>query len=176
MADLSNRYANALFELSKESGLTNEYLEQAVFLQDALKDADCQHVITHPHISTAEKHTFFTEAFGWKIHDDLMGFLRLVVDKSREAFLMPVLASLIDMIKTEQRKTTAKVISAAALDDVQVKTLAALLSRKLNKIVDVSVNVDPSVIGGLYVQVDGFFIDRTLKNSIKDMKHSLKNY
>jgi len=48
------------------------------------------------------------------------------------------------------------------------------LSKKLNKRVEVSLKVDPSVIGGFFVHVDGYFIDRTIKKHLHDMKATIK--
>jgi len=174
VAELSIRYATALFELAKESGQTNDYLEQAELLREKLNDADCRRIIAHPQITAAEKRAFFSEAFAGNIHEHLMGFLQLVVAKSREAYLLPALTALIDMIHQEQRKTTAQVITAEPLLPPHYLALTELLSQKLDKQVTVVSKVDPSVIGGFYIQVDGFFIDRTVKNMLKDMKLSLK--
>lgn len=174
MAELSIRYATALFELSKESGSTNEYLEQAVFLRETLQDENCQRIITHPHIKTEEKYAFLEESFSKSLHSNLMGFLKLVIDKNRESYLLPALSELIEMIRSDQRKTTASVISPVMLDETQINSLKALLSKKLNKEVDLNIKVDPEIIGGLHIQVDGYFIDKTIKKVLKDMKLSLK--
>lgn len=174
MAELNARYATALFELSKERGKTSEYLEQAVFLRETLNDGDCKRIISHPYITAAEKAKFLSEAFAQNLHEDMMGFLRLAIDKNREAYIVPSLDSLINMIHEEQRKTTAKVISPVPLTEEQIRSLAEVLSRKLDKEVDVSVRIDPSVIGGIHIQADGFFIDRTVRHMLKEMKLSLK--
>jgi len=175
VARVSNRYATALFELSMERGLLSEYLEQAVFLREALQDPDCQRVITHPKITMDEKRGFFDKAFAGNIYPDLMGFLCLTVAKNREQFIVPTLAAFIEMGRDHFRKTTAFVVSAVPLREDQVSVIAAKLSRKLDKQVDVSVKVDPSIIGGLYIQADGYFIDCTIKNRLHDIKVNLRN-
>ena len=70
--------------------------------------------------------------------------------------------------------TVAQVISATELSETQVSALSELLSRKLNKEVEVSASTDPSLLGGLYIHVDGCVIDRSVKKQISDMKDSLK--
>ncbi|MCL2671599.1 MAG: F0F1 ATP synthase subunit delta [Clostridiales bacterium] len=68
----------------------------------------------------------------------------------------------------------ATVVSAAELSDAQLSALTALLSQKLHNEVVLSVSIDPSLIGGLYIHVDGRVIDRSVKRQIADMKDSLK--
>jgi len=99
VADLGIRYANALFDISQEAGLLNDYLEQAQLVRDNIACDDAQSILTHPRISSEEKIAFLQNAFGEHIHQDLLGFMRLVVSKNREAFLLPALNKLIDMIR-----------------------------------------------------------------------------
>lgn len=174
MADLGIRYATALFDISQESGLLNDYLEQAQLVCDNLQDEDALRVLTHPRISSEEKISFLTKAFGENVHKDLLGFMRLVVSKNREAYLLPALSKLVEMIKTHNRETTARVVSAVPLTDAQAAEIKALLAKKLGKKVDISVVVDPSVIAGISIHVDGYFLDRTVKTMLKDMKENIK--
>ena len=174
MAQLSAIYATALFDLASESGVTHEYLEQAIFLRDVLGSADVQAVILHPQISAREKTGFLQGALSGHIRDDLMGFLRLVIDKNRESFLLPALALFIERLKASEKKTTAYITAVTELDEEQAETLIGVLSRKLSKEVELEVTVDPSVIGGFSVYVDGYLIDRTVKKQLQDMKTSVK--
>jgi len=175
MADLRDRYATALFELLMENGALDVFLKQAAFLRDTLQDAECQRVINHPHISVAEKCEFFNNAFAEAIHNDLYGFLHLAIVKKHEKFLVPILTAFIDMADRYYRRTTANVTSAIELNEGQISALKELLSKKLNKHVEISLKVDPSVIGGLYIHVDGYFIvDQTMKKRLHDMKVNIK--
>ena len=174
MADLGIRYATALFELSNESGTLLEYQQQAQFLCDTLTEEDAISILVHPRISANEKYAFLTKTYGDVIHQDLMNFMKLVVSKNREAFLVPALTKLIEMIRVHNNQTTAKVVSAVPLTDEQAGKLTEVLSRKLSKQVDVTVLVDPSQIAGLSIHVDGYFLDRTVKTMLKDLKETVR--
>ena len=174
MADLGIRYATALFEMSEEGGLLGEYLKQAQFLCDTLKDEEALLLLTHPLISGDEKNAFLTKAFGEAVHQDLLAFMKLTIAKNREAYLLPALTKLVEMIKTHQRQTTARVVSAVPLSDAQATQISATLSKKLGKQVDLTVIVDPSVIAGISIHVDGCFLDRTVKTMLKDMKEKVR--
>ena len=173
MAQLSNRYASAVFDLAMERGTLEDCLTQAVFLREMLSDNDCKTIFTHPRISSTEKKSFLDEAFKSQINDELMGLLHLVVDKNREEFIDPILAEFVNLANRQLRKATAQVVSAVPLRDDQQTRLADLLSRKLDKQVNVNVKVNPAVIGGLYISVDGYFIDRTIKTRLQEMKSEM---
>lgn len=174
MAELSVLYASALFNLAVESGAVDEIYEQAVMVREALADADTRRVLMHPHITNAEKRDFFGGAFKGSLHDDLYSLLLLVIDKNRESFFPPAIKTLISLIDQHRRKTSAHVLSAAGLEAGQVAVLKDILSKKLEKQVEVFVKIDPSLIGGPYINVDGYFIDRTIKRKLQDLAADMK--
>ena len=74
----------------------------------------------------------------------------------------------------QAEQASAVVISAAALSEKQVAALETSLSAKLDKPVEISCRIDPSVIGGLRIHVDGFSLDRTVKRQLNDMKDNIQ--
>ena len=174
MADLGIRYATALFEMSNENGMLGDYLTQAQFLMRTLTEEDALSILVHPRISAKEKYAFLTKAYEGHIHSDLFNFMKLVVSKNREAFLVPALTRLVEMIREHGNQTTAKVVSAVPLTDEQAESLTGVLSKRLGKQVDVNVLVDPSQIAGISIHVDGYFLDRTVKTMLKDLKETVK--
>lgn len=68
---------------------------------------------------------------------------------------------------------TAQVVSAAALSENQISKLTNLLSEKIGERVEIISNTDPSLIGGLYIHVNGQIINCTVKKQINDMKVQL---
>jgi len=174
MERLSLLYASALFSLATEKGAVDEFLEQAKFLSDVLQGAECRRVLVHPHIPASEKHEFFRKAFEGRIRDDLLGFLFLTADKNREAFLLPALTALIEMIERHNNIITARVLSAVPYGDSEAEALRELLSRKLDKKVKLSVKVDPSLLGGPYIYADGYYIDWTIKKRLRDLTVHMK--
>ena len=174
MERLSILYASALFEIALEKGIVDEFLDQASLTRDMLQDAGCQRILEHPHISEQEKKEFFRMAFAGHIHDDMLGLLFLVAEKNRENYLLPALTALIDMIKRYKRQVTASVFTAETFDGKQVSAMKEMLSRKLDKTVDISLKVDPSIIGGPYIFVDGYYLDWTVKKRLRDLTVHMK--
>jgi F-type H+-transporting ATPase subunit delta len=174
MERLSILYASALYDLALKHNAVDDFLKQSIFLRDSLQDEDCQRVLSHPQISATVKHELFREAFEGHIHDDLLGFLYLVADKRREAFLLPALTALIGVIERHNRKVTAKVMSAVSYDEKQSEAMKDMLAKRLDKHVELDLKVDPSIIGGPYIFVDGCHIDWTVKKRLRDLTASMK--
>jgi len=174
MERLSVIYASALFDIALDLNAVDEFYSQAVFLRDALGDDEFQHVLVHPQIPASEKQEIFRKAFEGKIHEDLLGFLYLTADKNREAFLLPALEGLIGFIERHNKIVTARVLSAAPYDGNQAEALREMLSKKLGKTIELELKVDPKLIGGPYIFVDGYYIDWTVKKRLRDLTIYMK--
>ena len=174
MERLSVLYASALFDLALGHDSVDEFYAQAVLLRDSLQDDDCRRVLAHPQVSAAEKREFFKKAFEGHVHEDLLGFLYLTADKNRVPYLLSALSALIGNIDRYNKKVTAKVMSAAPYDEKQAESLKKMLSNRLEKHVELDLQVDPSVIGGPYIFVDGCYIDWTVKKRLRDLTVSMK--
>jgi len=174
MERLSVVYSSALFDLALQHDAVDEFHDQAVLLRDVLGENDCQRMLVHPQIAAAEKHDFFRKTFEGRIHNDLLGFLFLTADKNREAFLVPALDLLISQIEHHKKIVTARVLSAAPYNDKQSESLKTILSEKLEKHVELDLKVDPSLIGGPYIFVDGYYIDWTVRKKLSDLTAGLK--
>jgi len=70
--------------------------------------------------------------------------------------------------------TAAQVVSAVPLREDQLSALRELLNKKLDKTVTLSPRVDPALLGGLWIYVDGHVIDRSLKKQLRDITESIK--
>ena len=68
----------------------------------------------------------------------------------------------------------ARAVSAAALGESRILALESALEKKLGKPVAISASVDPSVIGGLYIEAGGRIFDHTVRTQLRDLTASLK--
>ena len=174
MEDLSVVYASALFDLATERNAIDEYLSQAVVLRDVLRDAECQRFIKHPQIPSSEKFELIRNAFSGEMCDDLLGLVSLAIAKNREAYLLPALTAFIDTTNRFRKRVTARVTSASPLDEGQLVSLKEMLSNKLGKSVEILLAVESGMIGGPYIDVDGYYVDRTLKKQLHDLTNQMK--
>lgn len=86
------------------------------------------------------------------------------------------MASLTGRYKEERQngKTEAEVVSAKELTPRQIESIRGILEKKTGLNVEIKVNVDPDLIGGFYVIIDGRMFDGTVRNDLKSMKDRLK--
>lgn len=174
MERLSIIYSQALYDLAAADDNTELFLQQTKLLHDVLSDKDVSSMLVNPQIPASIKNDFFRFAFEGKVHSHLLSFLYLVAEKNREQFLLSALRALIDKCERHNKIVKAKVVSAAPYDDKQAEELKAVLTKKLSKSVELDLSVDPILIGGPYIFADGYHIDWTVKNRLRDLTASLK--
>ena len=174
MEKLSMLYASALFDLALERGNLDKDLAEASFLRETLQDPEIMRVLLHPHISRNDKQKLLTEAFNSSINDDLLGFLNLAIEKNRQNFIISAVEAFIDLIEKHNNIVTAKVITATQLDEKQSTELRELLTEQLKKEIRLSVSVDPSVVAGPYIYVDGYYLDWTFKTRLRELTAYMK--
>ncbi len=174
MAKLEDRYANALLELSEENITLEEDLHQAILVRDTLKSEDVHGFLVHPHIPDAAKEEFFRNVFAGKLSERLLGFLHLMVRKNRESLILPALTEYIDRANRRLGKIEAKVVSAVALTEQQRESIHTVLSKKTGMQVELKAEVDPDVLGGFYILINGRIFDRTVRSDLHMMRDRLK--
>jgi F-type H+-transporting ATPase subunit delta len=174
MERLTALYATALFDLALQRGDIDKSLDEAAFLLDTLQDPDTLHMLLHPHVSKEDKQKLLTDTLTGHVHDDMLGFLNLAIKKNRQSFIISALDAYIDTIKKHKNIVTAKVISATELDSDQATELRDTLSEKLSKTVTLNVKVDPTVVAGPYIYVDGYYLDWTFKTRMRDLVVRMK--
>ena len=173
MAELSIRYASALFDLAIEEGMLNEYLNQVIVVREVLQTGECRNIMRHPHIPDADKRAFLEDIFAG-INDKLAGFLYLLITKSCENLIIPALTTFIKMAKLHNGKIVANIVSAAELNESQISAIKKVLSKKLGKEVEISSKTDHSLIGGFYINVEGCLVDCTIKKHLRNLKEFIK--
>lgn len=173
MAQVSERYARALFRVSEENDSLERDLEQVIFVRDRLDKDDVQAYLNHPGIKKRQKEAFFQEAFP-EIAPQLLDFLFLMLQKRRENIIVSALSDYIELVNRHFDRIKARVVSARGLDVEQISSLEVLLSQHLDLEVSLVSEIDPEVIAGFYVLVEGHIFDGTVRTQLNEMKKRLK--
>lgn len=171
---ISKRYGSALFELAKEGNNVDKFDNDIKLVYEILgADKDFLRVLNNPQIASQEKLAILENAFNDKISQEIINFFKVVFSKNREDCLLEMLQVFMELVKEHKGIVTAEVISAKALNDSQLERIKNSLTKKLNKQVLIHSTVDPQVIGGLKINVDGHLIDNTIERHVNDIKNSL---
>jgi len=174
---VSGRYASALFALAQER---NETASVAESLQkfDAMivGSDDLQRLVKSPVFSAEDQ----TKALGALLESAgvsgiAANFIGLVAAKRRLFAIRAMIADFGKLWDRARGVTRATVTSAAALSDEHVAALKESLGAiSGGRDVELSVKVDPAIIGGLIVQLGSRMVDGSLRTKLTAIRNRMK--
>ncbi|MBO6574092.1 MAG: ATP synthase F1 subunit delta [Rhodothermales bacterium] len=176
MSDLaiSRRYAQALLEEARAAGNVESTDEDTAVISDSLAGSrDLQQFFDSPVISRDKKKSVVDGLFKDRVGALSLRLLHMLVDKRREGQVADVLAAYRGLRDEELGIVQVSVRSARALDEADRSAVAASLEKRLNKRVRLEVSVDPSLIGGIVVQVGDTVYDGSVSNRLASLRERM---
>jgi F-type H+-transporting ATPase subunit delta len=174
---VAGRYASALFALAHERRETAAVGEALARFDGMIAESpDLQRLVRSPVFSAEEQGKALgalLEAAG--ISGISANFLRLVAAKRRLFAIREMIADYGKLNDRFRGVTRAQVTSAAPLSDENVAALKeSLRAISGGKDVDLNVKLDPSLIGGLIVQLGSRMVDGSLKTKLNAIRTRMK--
>ena len=170
MEEIARVYAESLFEVAKEKGNLDEVHEQLDEVADALdSDRDLQVFFFSPYFSSAEKREGIGKAISGA-SDELVNFLELLAEKHRMPALFRIRKRFDELWAKENERLSVTVTSAIELDDKIVKSIGDEIERKTGMTIELDSKVDPSIIGGLVLQVGNRVLDASIRNRLNKLR------
>ena len=175
-ADIAGRYAQALFDLVRDSGgidALSSQLDALASAYDASKDL--RDVTLSPIYDRQQQEAAIgalTDKMG--LSAELGNTLRLMA-RNRRLFALPqFVAKLRGLIADARGEVTADVVSAQALSDDQKARLADTLAAKTGKTVKLNARVDEALIGGMIVKLGSQMIDSSIRSKLASLQNAMK--
>jgi F-type H+-transporting ATPase subunit delta len=140
------------------------------------KDGDFYKLLTDPAFSPLEKKAVINrmaEVFG--LNETLKNFLLLLIEKGRASLLALIYESLQTQMDEQNGLVRAQVLSATAVDENFLSQIKGALSKLRGKDVLVSTKVEPKLLGGVKVDMDGMIFDGTIRARLDAIRSQLLN-
>lgn len=172
---VSKTYGDALFELALEADKLDLFLEEVKAVAEAIKqNEDLTRLMNHPKIVKEEKMKLIEDIFKGNVSDELVGLMRMVVEKDHYNELGSVFEYFINQVKEYKNIGTAYVTAPLPLSDEQK---AAVEKRLLDttKYVEFEMHydVDAALIGGLVIRIGDRVVDSSVKNKLTSLTREL---
>ena len=172
--EVGRLYAEAILHVAEERGQSEELLEELNGLVEYLDGSpDLDRFLASPMIEAEPREQVIEQAFRGKASDLLLDSLLVVNRKGRLSALRAIAAAYRAALRNLRGWVDVDVRTAVpltpALRERLEQTLAASTGRKPTLIE----KVDPSVIGGLVVEVEGRKIDASVASRLHDLSEAL---
>jgi F-type H+-transporting ATPase subunit delta len=169
----AGRYAKALLELAldqKKIEVIESNMQQ--ILTVANEAHDFQVFLSSPLIKVDKKLEVIKSIFS--NFDDLsISFLEMVAVKRREAMITEIAAAFLSQLKDHRGIVSVTIISAKTLDAQTKAEITAKISASVKGTLEITENVDESLIGGFIVRMGDHQIDASVSNQLNRLKQEL---
>ena len=171
LATIARPYAEALFKAT--SADLNGAAVWVEALQEIAKNPQLQQFADNPNITNSQVFDVITGVAKAALPEMAKNFLRTVIENGRLSAL-PEIAEQFRVLKNAQSGSSdAIVYSAFAIDSAALVELTATLEKRFERKLNVSVQLEPDLIGGIRVVVGDEVLDSSVKASLEQMKMAL---
>ncbi|MDO8388508.1 MAG: F0F1 ATP synthase subunit delta [Polaromonas sp.] len=171
LATIARPYAEALFKASSSD--LNGVAVWVEELKAIAKNAQLQQFADNPNVTAAQVFDVISGVSQVALPEMAKNFLRTVIENGRLSAL-PEIAEQFRVLKNAQTGSAdAVVYSAFAIDSAALADLAATLEKRFARKLNVSVELQPELIGGIRVVVGDEVLDSSVKARLEQMKMAL---
>jgi F-type H+-transporting ATPase subunit delta len=171
---LARPYAEAAFAIARASKVLDAWAAALARMAAVAKDAGVRDVVGNPKVTPEQLSQFFADTVG-KLTDDQKNFVRILIDNERLLVLPEIYELFIDLKNKHEGVKQAHITSAFPLDEKTLKQLVADIEPRFNCKLDVTVSVNPELIGGVRIAVGDEVIDASVRGKLASMAAALTN-
>ncbi len=173
---ISSRYAKSLFDLAIEQNVLEAvHDDMKLFAVTSEANPSLGNVLKSPIIDGDKKMAVLNGIFS-KHFNALTGiFLNTLIKKRRENYLLGIAQEFMSFYKEKKNIVIAKVTTATMISDEARKQIKANLEKQTGKTIELETKVDPSIIGGIKIQVGDKLFDDSVARQLNNLKLHLLN-
>ena len=172
---IPNRYAKALFKLSKECGDTAQVykemkqLDLAYASENGLKKA-----VNNPFLPISDKLKLLCAASGSSLGGTSSKFMELVIKNNRIDFMRAIALAFMKQYRELNGIAKVEVVTATTMGDDEMNAIIDVVKSQLGeKTIELSKRVNPELIGGFTVNVDSRVLDASVKSQLEKLRLKL---
>ncbi|NLT20212.1 MAG: F0F1 ATP synthase subunit delta [Syntrophomonadaceae bacterium] len=172
---VARRYAEAFFSIAQEAGKVDQFQQELEKVVQIISETEhLQEYFDHLLIPPKEKKELIDKIFADQVSSLTLNFLSMIIDKRRGNYIALIVDEYKVMADETRNITKAELISAREVSEEDIKILAEKLSASTGKTVQLKLQVDPSLLGGVKIRMGDQVIDATVAKRLDMLKEQLK--
>ena len=167
----ARRYGRAVFELAAGEGSVDKWRRQLSILSEILSDPEVAAVLGNPTLATEQRMELLSNLEG--IDPESSNLARLLIETGRVREIGGVVEEFERLADAAAGRVRATVTTAVELESGERDRVAYELSKRLGKDVDLTLAVDPRIVGGLKLQYGDRLIDASVATRLQQLRRRL---
>lgn len=174
---LAVTYAKSIFELADSAGGQQAIEATLGELEDVLElarsDARFSEFLSSRVLKKRDRTSSINAIFTGKVSDLTVRILQVLNHKGRLSHLIPIVEALDEMVQHRLGRIEVDLYTAAPIDSGELAKIKAQLNSALGKEAIVHPYTDPTMIGGVRLQIGDTLIDASLQTRLRKMRDQL---
>jgi F-type H+-transporting ATPase subunit delta len=169
----ARRYAEAAFEVATRDKTIDAWRSELSSAASVVADDHVRRYLANPAIPLEQRQAHLDKSFGPLVSKPVLNLMSLMLRRSRIDQLPRVAAEFRRLDNVRQGITPATATSASPLSPDEVQALQGRLETMTGGRVELDVQVDPSLLGGLVVRVGDRMIDGSVRGRLERLRNRL---
>ena len=179
MADIkaASRYVKSLLNLAVDKGVLDQVHSDMIAFDKVLSEnRPLITMLRSPIIKHYKKKNILDALFRGRFNDLTLSFFRIITEKNRERLLPLIATEFHNAYNEHQGVGKASVVTAVPLDKDLREELLAVAKKVVGKSkVELTEEVDPTIIGGFILNAGSQQIDSSIKHKLRVLQLSFNN-
>ncbi len=169
----ARRYAESAFEIAGRDQAYDGWRRELDLAATVLEDPAVGRGLSDPTVPTETREAALGAGLGRQVSGPVLNLLRLLIRRGRIEDLPRIASEFGRLDNTRLGITPARAVSAAPLEPAEVTALTARLEQMTGGRIELSQEVDPSLLGGLVVRVGDRLIDGSVRGRLERLRNQL---
>jgi F-type H+-transporting ATPase subunit delta len=166
-------YARALFQAAEEEGKLERVAEDVRALATAFDEVPAlRRFLRNPQVDPPEKAAVLAEITA-EADELVRNFVRLIAEKGRAGELPEIEAELQALVDRAQNRLAVELTTAHELSEEDAGSIVETIEKASGRTVEAARSVDPSLIGGIVLQIGSFRADGSVRGRLERLRHEL---
>ena len=174
MTEFGREYGEGMYALCREEKIEKSVLQELSALSDAFRaDPAFIHLLANMSLSKDERVGIVDKALKGQAHPYVLNFVKLLVERGAVQEFFECVKAYRDGYNRDHQVLEAEVTAARPLTEEQKRKLTEKLRGISGREVVIKEKIDPSLIGGIVLNMDGKRYDNTVLGRLKTIRQAM---
>ena len=175
MTERAGIYGGSLYDLAAEENLTETIKDQLLELKAIFREnPQYLRLLGEPAIKRQERLDLIDKALGESCEKYLINFIKLLCERGLLGEFEGCCETFVKRFNADNNIAEAVVTSAVKLSDAQLSALKSKLETKSGKKISLTQKLDPKVLAGIKVELEGVQLDGTLSGRLSGIGRKIE--
>ena len=162
-------YGGALYDLAREESLEEQILGELHAVSDLFRqNPDYGRLLMEPSIEKQEREKLIDEAWGGSVHPYTQNFMKLLCDNGTISALPDCFQAFRSRYNRDHNIIDVRAVSAVPMTEAQTKRLR-------EKHVELTVQTDPTLLGGIRLELPDLQLDGSVQSHLSQIQQLLES-